>query len=813
MRYFCFIILLLGALPSFAQQDVKGSVTDERNMPLPGATISLKKAAATKMLAYAIADSLGKFVFKNIKAGDYHLEANFMTYKSLNKGINVGNTTVALQHFRLLPELQQLNEVTIQGKKQAISVTSGKTTMNVEQSSLAQSQSAYDLLKSLPGVNINKDGDIRIKGKSGVTVMIDGEPAEMSNAQLKSILKGTPGTTLQSIEVMNNPPSSMDAAGTGGVINIVFKKKVKKGFNGSLSSNLGKGRYYKTNQSLNMNYGKEKWDLKMTYAYDYDHNQKRDSLFRINSIDGNPLYMSQLQLNPERAKTHLFKMGIDHHFDEKNTLGTQLSFNDIRTPVNGNTTTRFGSGSRPDSVLNQKNMLNSTLRNWEAGLKYKHKFNEHQTFSTSVQFNTLKSNGTEDYTISKTIAGIPVPADGLRYRNFYPSKINRGIFKADFEADLLKAGEKIGRFETGLKSSFTDINNNQRTENRAGSAWISNGPGNQFRYREAIQAAYGSLELNLEPWTIRAGLRAEYTRVKGDSANRTALVKQNYFSLFPNVLIGYKVNDAYNLSMSYNRRIERPEYENLNPAARYLDLYTTEMGNPKLKPQFSHNIELNQQFLGFIDLNVGYSQLTNPIYYSFITTPGLKSYYTSINAGRQHQWETSLGFPIPGIDWWENYQSVYFFTSQFNATLQGKQVREKANSFGFLSYNSFKLPASFNLELTGWYQGAGLSSNFRYKPLAEVNIGLNKKLLNDRLTLGVAVADAFYSGILKASVVGNDAPTFNLNSRTDSRQLKFSLNWNFGKKRAGVDKPQKEVTEDNRMPSGKLAPDLRPVKP
>lgn len=810
MRYFCIIFLLLGALTSFAQQEIRGKVTDERGLPLSGATVTIKQEPDLKMLTYAIADSAGKFRFKPFKSGNYRLEVAFMTYKTQIRVLTVGNDPLEAQNFKLLPETQQLQEVSIKGRKQAISVSAGKTTMNVEQSSLAQSQSAYDLLKSLPGVNVNKDGEIRIKGKSGVTVMINGEPAEMGASQLKSLLKGTPGTTLQSIEVMNNPPSSIDASGTGGVINLIFKKKVKKGFNGTWSSNVSKGRYYKTDQSLNMTYGTEKWDMSILYAYDFEHNQNRDSMFRAqltgaanpDGLANKPFYMSQLQLNQEKSKSHMVKLGLDRHFNEKNTLGLNLSFNDLRNPTHGRTISRFGTGTVQDSLLNQRNEINSTLRNWDYGLKFKHKFNELKSLTASAQFSNLKSDGMEDFTLQDR-----------RYRNSYPSKINRKIFKLDYAEELRKGDQKFGKFEAGLKSSNTDLRNAQSGENWKAGDWVTDQLRLQdFRYREAIQAAYGAMELSLEPWTVSAGLRGEYTQVKGEAGTEYGKIRQNYLSLFPNALVAYKAGDQYSVSVSYNRRIERPDYDQLNPSVRYLDLYTTQQGNPKLKAQLSNNIELNQQFFSFIDVALGYSSIKNPIYSAFVTTAGASSSYTNINTGHQQQWQASVAFPIPGIDWWENYQSFYFYTSQFNANLDNTLLKEKANSFGLLSYNSFKLPANFNLELTAWYQSGGLFSNFRYKPMSEVTAGLNKKLLDDRLTLGLAVADAFYGGVFKAAVLSDRTQSFKIDSRTDSRQIKFSISWNFGKKQK-AEKSAAEPADDDRLPSGKGKPMLKPVKP
>lgn len=816
MRYLYSILILLGSLNVFAQQEVAVKVTDESNLALPGATITFIHNSDAKMRYYAITDSLGNMKLKNIKAGNYQIEVAFVTYKSQKRSLTVGSGPIANQLFKLIPETRHLQEVTIKKKKNAISISAGKITMNVEQSNLAQSQSAYELLKSLPGVSINKDGDIRIKGKPGVTVMIDGEPVEMGSSQLKSLLKGTPGTTLQAMEVMSNPPASIDAAGTGGVINLVFKKKVKQGFNGTLSSNISKGRYYSTSQSLNMTYGTEKWDMNLLYAYDFEHTQNRDSMFRSQNVDNTALatpvkkYYSQMQLNPDRSKTHLVKVGLDHHFDEKNTLGVNLSFNDIRNPIDGYTLTRFGTGAVQDSFLNQRNYLRNTLRNLDYGLKFKHKFSDLKTLRGSAQFNNLKSDGLEDYTIFKTLNSGSSLSE-LRYRNSYPLKINRRIFKIDYVEELMKGDQKSGKFEAGFKSSQTTINTAQFSENRIDGKWQAEPlRNNNFGYQEAIHAAYSAIEFNLEPWTFNAGLRGEYTRVKGDAG--ADLVRQNYFSLFPNALIGYKVNEGYKLSVSFNRRIERPDYDKLNPSIRYLDLYTTQQGNPKLKAQFSNNIELNQQFFSLIDLSLGYSSIKDPIYSAFITTPGAKSAYTTINTGQQQQWEASLSFPVPGIDWWENYQSFYVYTSQFNANLENMAYNAKSNSFGALSYNSFKLPANFSMELSAWYESGGLFSNFRYKPTSEISAGVTKKILNDHLTLGVAVTDVFYTGGYKATVLSNTSEISDMVSRRDSRQIKFGLSWKFGKSRKS-EKLSEQSSEDDYLSSGKSRQAPKRLKP
>lgn len=792
------IIFLWSTINVFAQKPVSGKVVDELNLGLPGATVVLIQLADSVNKQHIITDGDGRFSFNKVSFGKYMMEVSYLNYKKMYRQLEFRKEPMQDLVLKLEPDQTVLSEVEIVARKQALAIKGGKTTMNVEQSQLAQSQSAFDLLKSLPGVNVNKDGEIKIKGKSGVVVMIDGEPVEMGSNQLKSLLKSTPGTTLKTIEVMNHPPSSMDAAGNAGVINFVFNKKVKKGFNGSLSSGISKGRYYKTDHSLALSYGDDKWDMNFLYSYDYDHSWQRDSLFRISTVAGESTQMGQVQVNPSKSKGHLLKFGLERNFDDKNSLGFNFTFNDVQNPILGNTITNFEKNYRPDALVLQRNDLRTKLRNWDGILKYQHKFDEDKTLKSSFQATFMDAGNREDYQIRRMEYQQPA-GSFTRYRNSYPSKIDKFVFKTDYThkiADFMK-------FETGVKSSFSKIRNSQQSEQYLNMGWTPDpSRGNQFQYKEAIQAAYALFEMNTKKWNFKGGLRGEYTHVKGDSASSKNLVRQNYFSLFPNVEIGYNPNENYSITLGYSRRIDRPEYDKLNPAVRYLDSYTIEKGNPYLKPQFSNNLELNQQFFKFIDLTVGYSALKDPIYYSFITTPNLQSYYTTINTGKQNQWSAALSFPVPGLSWWENYQSIYAYTTEFNATLENSVVSEKGKSLGFYSYNSFKLPWDLSMELSGWYESGGLHANFKYKPMAEVNVGMNRKFLNKKLNVGLSVSDLFYNGIFKADIVSNHNQVFKIDSRSDSRIFKLSLNWQFGKTTKKED-DTKGHFDNNRFPGGK----------
>ena len=806
MYYSLSFLLLLMSLHLSAQQSLKGKVIDDKEQPLVGATLSLTDLALNSVLVNAFTDTAGNFSLKAIKPGKYRLKASFIAYLTAEQSVFVDDKPLEAIIFQLKPETQMLASISMSAKKpQTISMSPGKAVLNVAHSSLAQSQSAFDLLKTLPGVTVNKDGEIRIKGKSGVTVMIDGEPVEMTSSQLKNVLKGTPGSTLQAIEVLNNAPVSMDAAGTGGVINLVFNKKVKQGFSGVLNSSISKGTYYNHGESADLRFGSEKWNTSLLYAYDYEKSNDRDSTFRSQPMPEDSgvkdAYMSQFQKNPNRSKSHLLKLSADYIFNEKNSLGLNFSFNEVKNPTDGWTNTRFGTAVKEDSLLLQANVLRNALRNLDYGMKYKYLFREGVSLMASAQINNIQGDDKEDFTITKSV-NLAQPLFQRRYRNLYPSKVDKKMFKVDYQQALKNEDVQIGKFEAGVKSTLMNIHATQIGEQRKDEQWQQDPlRSNSFAYREVVHAAYSALEMQKKSWTFKAGLRGEYTRVNGAVVGQNNTVQQYYFSLFPNALLGYKVNDQYELSLRFDRRIERPDYEKLNPSVRYIDAYTTLEGNPILKPQFSNNLTLNQQFFQFVDLSLGFSQIKDPINSTYIILDGARSTHQMHNTDKQQQWEVSLSFPIPGVSWWENYQSFYAYSGQFNAQLGEKQYKERATSFGAMSYNAFKLPKSISIELTAWYETGGIYSNWRYKPMSELSLGLSKKLMKERLTMTLALTDVFYGNKFSADILSNTKESTFILAKWDSRQVKFSLNYNFGKSKK--DKPSSAIEEEEGfMPEG-----------
>jgi iron complex outermembrane receptor protein len=797
----CAILFMARGIAAQSPSHISGYVANDQGQPLPGATVMLKQGSDSLLVKALLTDTAGSFRFSPVKPGNYLVQVSFLTYQSAWKTATAPGAPPL--HFRLAPVTSQLQSVTVRGKRPNIQIDPARITVNVEQSITAQSQSAFELLRDVPGVTVNRDGEISIRGKKGVTVMMDGEPVEMSAAQLKNLLKATPGTTIQSIQILTNPPANVEAEGTAGVIDIRFKQKKRKGFSGSLSSGIGWGQYIKTDHSLYMNYGTGKWNFSGNYAFSHDRSWWMDSLHRVQSQHGRQLTMEQLQFMPERISSHMAKLGIDHYLDEWNTVSLQLGLDQNTDRYNGNSYTRFRSLKElPDSVMQQYNQSYNKQTNFTGGLKYKYLLNEQRSFIASAHTAQLRFPYGDEFRLRTFLPGGQLPHPETRYRNRYPVDMQVYSLKADYTEELRFGKETTGKLEAGLKSEFSKLNSRQQAADMIDGKWVDNPVNsNRFRFRENVHALYAMATFNRRRWELHAGLRAEHTYNKGDTLSGPALVRQQYWSLFPDIRIGYKVSDDYKLSVSYNRRIERPDYQLLNPTIRYVDPYNIEVGNPYLRPAFSNNLELSHQFFDVVLLTMGYTRMSNAMISAVLSdSSSLVARNTTVNAHRQDIWSASLSFPIPLADWWENYNSLYFTSTRNNTLLQGEEFHEHANTFGLSSNNSFKLPANFSFELNGWYEGGGLYGNMRYKPMAEVSLGLSKRFFDDKLNTAFSLSDLFYTTRYRSTVT-SAGEHYYINARWESRVAKFTVTWNFGKKI-----PVKEEKHDegmDRLPSGK----------
>ena len=780
-------LLLVWSTSLCAQTPLQGSIKDTQHQPIGWATIVLQALDNPKEEYVTMSEEDGQFSFTlNKTKGNYKLITSFIGYQTAEQTLTLRAQNAAVVVV-LHSDENVLDEVLITSHRKALKVTPGKATLNIEQSNLAQTQSAYDVLKTLPGVTMSQNGELKIKGKSGVTVLLDGQPTQLSTEQLKTILKGTPGSTLQSIEIMNIPPANIDASGTGGVINIISKKKLTQGFYGTVNSTVGISHYTSTDHSLNLGYGTDRWSYNLLYSYSYAPDRLRENTAKRDFTTPDQPWLDQAQGSTLNSKSHLVQFDVARTFERGDVLRLHTAFDYNDTPSTVHTRTTEGIQSTPTQYALQKNDSKSKLMTVQTDLQYTLKLGEKEKWTTTAGIFYTKSDLT-DVLVGNTATPSSPQGWMMKQHNVYPADRTAFSFKSDYEKTLWEEDNTQAKMAFGVKSNYSNLQTDERLQQLLYSDQQSVLKTSQFAYKTGVHAFYGTLDWTQNNWAITAGLRGEYTHIQGDTLQHKKLVKQDYFSLFPTVQITYTPHENYSIMASYARRIERPEFDKLNPAVRYMNSTTRSMGNPNLQPEYSNNIEVSQQFLGFIDLTLGYSRITDPMLYNYFNEGINQAYFTSVNGKDRSEWQASLSLPIPGFSWWENYHGVYFYNTEFD----NKTIKENKNSIGFYTYNNFKLPQGFSLELSAWCQNGGIDDNFKYRSLGEVSLGLSKKFLADQFTATVAVSDLFQTGGIRTSILEQPNQQTHLTIKNDMRVLKVGLTYNFG----GQKKREKDENEE-----------------
>ena len=610
---------------------INGKVSSTDAKPLDGATIYLKKAADSSLVKTALADASGTFSFENIKKGDYKLTITAIGYPAYKSNLIKLDKNTALPTIQLQPGNNMLKEVTVSPQKPLIEHLIDRTVVNVDALISNVGSSALDVLEKSPGVIVDDNGAISLKGKNDVKIYIDDKPTYLSGADLENYLRSLPASTIEQVELMTNPPAKYDAAGNGGIINIRTKKSKVKGFNGGLNLSYTQGRYDRTNNSFNFNYRKNKVNLfgNFSYGIGAGYNDLDINRYFLNpdgSIASNFLQHTYIH---GHSPHYNGKIGLDYYASDKTTFGIALT----ETGSDGTNTTTSSSKLSDaqnvlDSTVTANNLSRERFKNGGINLNYRHQYDKKGTGLTA-DFDYLNYNTT---TVQSFLNNTYLPDGALTDNDLLtgnvPSNINIYAVKTDYTHPLANGV----KFSAGLKSSYTKTDNiADYFDTRDNITTPDYTKTNHFIYREQINAAYINLNKDFKRLSIQAGLRFESTTSDGHQLGNVQVpdstFKRNYNGLFPTLYLQYKLDTAGNqtIGLNYGRRIDRPYYQDLNPFLSPLDKFTYYTGNPFLKPSYTQNIELSHTWKD-ITTTLGYSktmddvdetiEIANGIYYS-----------------------------------------------------------------------------------------------------------------------------------------------------------------------------------------------------
>jgi hypothetical protein len=755
-KYVTLILLMSIVLSNFtssnAQTDnavgeISGKVLDETHKAFPYATISLLNAKDSVAVKGTLTADNGTYVLNNIKDGNYLVAIYVIGYKKVLRGpfsITPQKTAYDLGSIQLVMDTKQLKGVEIVKKKPLIERQIDKTVINVENSVLATGNTALEILQKSPGVTVDKDGKISLKGKQGVTVMLDGKPTYLSSEQLANLLRSTEGNAIQSIELITNPSAKYDAAGNSGIINIKLKKNRNYGTNGSILAGSGYGTYYKADAGLTLNHREKKFNVFGNYDISRNKGFGTTDIMRVNNTSLNQTYFNQTADNDRYRTNSNFKGGLDYFINDKNTLGFAFNGYDALGNTDADVLTLIGDKPlKTDSSVVAKNPSKYKYTGITYNLNYKGTLDTlGQEITFDADYSKYKGHEDNDFNnVYLDVVGQPSKAAYI-FRNSTPSKTTIWSGKSDYTYPI----NKEMKLELGLKSSFVKTDNNYIFENFLTNAWQNDvSRSNQFLYNENINAAYANISKKFKTTSLQLGLRAEQTNSKGNSITEQKIVNRHYLNLFPSVFINQELSKNNEMGISYSRRIDRPDYGSLNPFVSYLDLYSYRFGNPFLKPQYTNAFELSYSFKKTLNITLGYSHTTDVISDVLLTDTAKKTIFISNqNLATQDSYNLNVSYPLAITKWWSTTNNLSTFYNKFKTpNLLGVPFQSGRLAFNFNSNQTIKLSNSMNFEMSGYYQSKQVYGTILIAPQYSIDFGLSKNFLDKKLNLKFAANDAF----------------------------------------------------------------------
>lgn len=791
---------------------VRGLVTDGSAKILESSTITLHRAADSAVVKMSVADRNGKYEFDGVPDGKYFVSISAIGHE---KGyspvfeISPASRQSLLKTIDLVPQAKSLSGVTVTGRKPLVEQKLDKTVINVEAAVTNVGSTAMEVLEKSPGISVDKDGNISLKGKQGVQVYLDGKPSYLSGPDLANYLRSLSSNQLDQIEIMTNPSARFDAAGNSGVINIRTKKTKQFGYNGTISATWSQGRYHKTNESFIFNYRKNKVNLFTTLGYNNRKNFQNLDIQRkfIESATKEVRsHFDQESRIREQGESFNAKLGMDYSPSKNTTIGWVLS--GFYNPGTFGNTSNVRIADPYHTMLSRTLAVAGNEREWKnlsGNLNFRHQFDSTgKELTADADMLTYNSQNKQTLTNAyfSPLGDPTAKADTLL--GSLPQDIRIYTLKTDYSHPLKKGA----KFEAGLKTGFVKTDNNAVYDSLNYGVRVRDiGRSNHFIYEENINAAYVNYSRPLsKKISGQFGLRLENTIARGNQVTTGQRFSRNYTQLFPTLFLQYKAGDKHTWGLNYGRRLERPDYADLNPFIYFLDKYTFEQGNPALQPQFSHNAEFSHTYKGFLTTTLNYTRTTDMINDILEQDPDKnETFIRKQNIARQRQYGISVSAGGQLTKWWSGNLYANVFNNRFKGVLNGDPVDISATTGQFNVSNQFKFSKTISAELSGFYMTGGVDGVFRIRGFGMMNAGISKQILKGKGTIRLSLRDVLYTQKIKGTIrYSNIDAAFQ--QRRDSRQAALGFTWRFNKGKMNGNTPKRKSggasEEQNRVKTG-----------
>ncbi len=771
-------------------QGISGKVFDKNHKPLSFVTISLHQIIDSSFVTGTVTNEAGMYRFEDLKKGEYYLMASLLSYTPyMSAHIDYSGANLEVDKIILEENANMLQEVVVTSKRPLIENTGKGIALNVANSIIADGSSLLDVISMSPGIYVDGDGNIYLRGNPQVRIFQDGRPIMLNGPSLNAYLRGLQTNAIDKIEIMTQPPAGYDAEGSAGVINIKTKKNETLGTNGSLNVQIGSGKFQKHGGGINLNHKTSVIQSWINYNFNYREDwilqelHRRLPTFTLNQDlpAWYPNFIHNLRSGMSyevkknhsiilnlSANAHTYKTEADNESVFINTFGERIATTSTKTDnkVNNN---NYSLGANYKIALPASK--SELLFDIEHAI---YNFRDQQSYvSTFEQNNTI----TDDLLTGNIKGDIAITA---------------------IKSDYTKTLSNQSSIQLGYKFSKVHADNDMIFKNR--DMLTDLGRTNHFDYSEKINSAYVSWNKSNNKSKLTLGLRGEHTLANGYEVSSDTSIHRSFFNLFPNISLQTNFAKKHTLTWSIARRIDRPNYQDLNPFLFFFDNYTFIMGNSLLKPQISLRSEVAYNIPGQWVVSSFFND-TKDASVRFIAQDNQTGVMSRSVTNIAHFYNYGLVIqkPLSFTKRWNSHTTLSIIRNDFDGNIGNLTLDNKSLAFNFNINHTFSLGKDWSSELTANYQDATAGGIFVFLPTGAVSFGIQKKYGSSIFRFNVR--DIFFTNIRPLKTNFSDL-NINITNYTDSRWASISYNYNFGNNKVKGINNRPSASEEERRRTG-----------
>ncbi len=798
MKHIILSALVFITVPLFSQQNnrvISGTVVDKISQkPIEFVNVVLLTDKDSAVVKGTVTDKKGKYTLTDIIPGTYRIRYTFIGYAipaAQRLTITKEQTDIQSGTIELSNLATALSEVVVTGKKSILRTSIDRKVYQVSQDLMSKSGSASDILKNIPSVEVDIEGNVNLRGSGEVMILINGRPSPLMGKNRAEVLQQLPANSIERIEVITNPSARFRPDGTSGIINIVLKKNTTNGITGNIIGNIGNKE--RSNGSLNLNYKKGKFNSFVTYNIRQDERNRFNELNRTyfdssGKISG---YYEENGKLKARPLSHMLRGGVDYSIDSNNSIGISASY--LPSGLTRNDLVQRYYYDKNNQLTNQFNRTRhapATEFENDATIYWQHSFKgeEHELRAEA----TFSSQGEDEKNYYNNIYNYPQKRS-LPDNNW----VNQVEKNQQVTVDYLNSLSEKSKLELGYAGSFIqqDIDFYVEDFDTLQNKFIPNNlRSNRFLYNETVHAFYGTYQHTYDAFSFSLGLRAEAAYTKVNLLTKDSVINNQYFQLYPTLHLAYELKKG-ELQLNYSRRVNRPDGDDMNPFPEYIDPLNLRAGNPKLLPEYIHSVEFGYQLKGknftFVP-SIYYRYKYNS--FTTVTKPINDSVLLTTRENLANDQSAGLEFIVSATaaKFFSANLSSNIFYNIINADNLGILQKKSIVSFSTNFISTFTFTPNTQLQLSCNYRSARQTAQGQFFPTFVMNMGARQDLFKKKVAITLTLSDVFRT--LKQKVTLNTA-YFNqiaITSR-DARVLYIGFSYRFGSsntKKASAEKMQ-----------------------